>query len=374
MFDEHIRAFRTCQTCPSLCQSVCPVFINDGIKTHSPQGLMQLLNLVRKNKMDFDESIATEPYHCLDCRACTELCEHNIDVGSVMQAGRNEAYRQELAPKEINSFVERFHRHNNPFSRDLVKKLKNMLPKRYFNPNNSVVYFPSCSTVAKCPEIIKDTFSLFDKFQIDFVSLFADPIHCCGYPLLSCGAAYDFVDIAEINYHALKNYKTIITGCPVCAHVLKNIYAKYDFNLSRQVVTVNQFLKPYFKDMNYTVKKKVRSKVMFHDPCYLARYMDEYELPREMISRVSGYEPLEFHDNRKSCSCCGQGAAYPIVERERANQITKNRLEECYEKKANLLISQCPICLYKMREQSNKLVIKDVISYLNDCIEETSSS
>jgi len=330
---------------------------------------MQLFNNIRKKKLPFDETTAALAYQCTGCRACMDQCEHHIDVPQVLQHVRNEAVRQEIAPKEINDFIEKFHRHNNPFSRDLAHKLTKILPKKYFNPEASVVYFPSCTTLAKCPEIIKDTFSLFEKFKIDFVSLYTDPIHCCGYPLLCSGAEYDFVDLAEINFHSLKKYKTIITGCPVCVQTLKHTYAKYDFNLESQVITINQFLEPYLRDMNYTLKKRLRTKMMFHDPCYLARYLDESELPREMISQVSGYQAIEFHDNRNQCMSCGQGGAYNLVEKERAGEITQRRLTECHEKGVKTLISQCPICLYKMRESGNKLVVKDLISYLNDCIE-----
>lgn len=369
MFDELSKQIDMCSACPSLCQSACPVFQNDANKSHSPWGMMQVLGRVERSEMPFDASIAKMSYHCLTCRACTEQCEHNIDIAGILHHTRNLAVQNEIAPPEMHGFLEKFHRHNNPFSKDLLDKLSKLLPEKIFKKNSPTAYFASCTTIAKAPEVITDTFSLFEKLKIDFVSPYTDPIQCCGYPLYSAGAEYDFIDIAEINYHSLKSKKLIITGSPACAHTLKNTYARYDFNLEGQVMTINEFLKPYLKNINYKLKKTLRSKLLYHDPCYLSRYLGEIDLPREMISQMSGEAPMEFHDHGKCSSCSGQGGCYSIIEKEKADQITQSRLSECHEKKVNLVVTQCPTCLHKMRKNSKSLIIKDLISYLNDCIE-----
>lgn len=369
MFENHAKALETCSACPSLCQSACPVFMNDGNRSHSPWGLMQTMNRVRKKDLVFDENIAEFSYHCTLCKGCTQQCEHGIEIPPILEEARIEAVKQDLASKEVTGFLEKFHRHNNPFSKDLLHKLKQIVPAEVLEQQKQIVYFASCTTIAKCPEVVTDTFELFKKLKIDFVSLYADPIQCCGYPLISAGAEYDFIDIAEINYHTLKKYKFIVTGSPACAHTLKATYAKYDMDLGDKVITINQFLKPYLKNINYTLKKKVRTKLLYHDPCYLARYFNETELPREMIAQTSGQEVEEFFDHKKQTGCSGQGGCYSVTSKDHADEITKTRLIEAAEKKINTVVTQCPSCVYKMRKNSTKLVVKDLVSYLNDSIE-----
>lgn len=369
MFDEFSKDLDTCNSCPSLCQSACPVFVNDGNKSHSPWGIMQALNRVRKKQLPFDESMAALSYQCLTCKGCTTQCDHQIEIPPILQQARIHAVTEQLAPKEIKGFLSKFHRHNNPFSKDLLKKLHELLPTELFDQDHNTVYYSSCGTISKCPEVIKDTFSLFKKLKIDFVSPYQDPIQCCGYPLLSAGAEYDFIDLAEINFHALKKYKTIITGAPACAYTLKETYKKYDFHLPGQVITINEFLKPYLKNINYKVKKNIRTKLMYHDPCYLSRYLKQHDMPREIIGKVSGYPPIEFFENREKNMCAGQGGCYSITEKDKADEITQKRLNECYENKINTVITQCPTCIFKMKKNSKKMVIKDLVSYLNDCIE-----
>ncbi|MCP5464360.1 MAG: (Fe-S)-binding protein [Deltaproteobacteria bacterium] len=373
MFEDHAKALDTCLTCPSLCQSACPVFLEDSNRSHSPWGLMQTMNRVRRGQIPFDETVAEMSYHCVGCKGCTTQCEHGIEIPPVLEEARQKAVKSDILPSNIKGFVEKFHRHNNPFSKDLLKRLDEILPAQKKQKDPKAIYFASCTTISKTPEIISDTFSLLNKLKIDFVAPYREAIQCCGYPLLSAGAESDFVDLAEVNYHSLKKLPLIVSGSPACTYTLKTAYKKYHFDLEDKVISINEFLKPYLKNINFTLKKKLRTKLMLHDPCYSVRYLDEGLLMRELIAEVSGYPPGEFFDHQNSTSCSGQGGCYSVIEKERADRITKERLKECYEKDTRTVVTQCPSCVFKMRKNSKRIVVKDLVSYLNDCIEEALS-
>lgn len=371
MFDEFSSQLDLCSSCPKLCQSACPVVTHTGNESHSPWGLMQTMNMVRKGQIPFDEEVAALSYQCLTCRGCTDLCEHSNDVPAVMHEARKKAVDDDLAPSEISGFLGKFHKYNNPFSKDLLLKLESLVKEEYLESEFQNIYFPSCTTIAKATDVIQDTFQLFEKLKIDFVGVYPETIQCCGYPLIAAGMEQEFVDIAEINYHALKKYKTIISGSPACVYTLKETYKKYDFDLKDKVMTINQFIEPYLSNINFRLKKSFRTRVMYHDPCYLSRYLGEVDLPREMIGEVVGYEPLEFHHHGKQGGCSGQGGCYSVIAKDSSDEITKDYLEEVYERKENMIVTQCPSCIHKFRKNSRRLVVKDLISYLNDCIEGT---
>lgn len=369
MLEQFTKLMETCSACPKLCQSACPVAMEDGNEAHSPWGLMQTLNLVRKKSIPFNEEVARLAYQCTTCMACTSQCEHGNEIPPVLQEVRKLAVVENISPPEMSGFLAKFHKHNNPFSKDLLLKAKDILPKKYFEKESSTVYFPSCTTIAKTPDVVKDTFELFEKFKIDFVSVYPEAIQCCGYPLITGGMESDFVDLAEINFNAMKNYKTIVCGSPACVYTLQKTYKDYHFDLGKKVVTVNQFIEPYLHNINYKIKKNIRTKLMYHDPCYLSRYLKEADLPRELMSHVSGNQPIEFFSKKNCSSCSGQGGCYSIMEKENSDAIAKRRLEEVYDNNVQLLVTQCPSCIYKFRKNSNRLIVKDVVSYLNDSIE-----
>ena len=97
--------------------------------------------------------------------------------------------------------------------------------------------------------------------------------------------------------------------------------------------------------------------------------MDESDLIRELLSDVSGFAPQEFYENKECTSCSGQGACYALVNKSSADQITKKRLVEAKEKSIKTVVTQCPTCVYKMQQSQKTLDVKDVISFINDCIE-----
>ncbi|EKD41390.1 MAG: protein of unknown function DUF224 cysteine-rich region protein, partial [uncultured bacterium] len=363
MLEQFEKQLEHCTYCPKLCQSACPVGITDANEAHTSWGLMQTMNLVRRNELEFTPEVAELSYQCLTCRACTKQCDHGVDVPGVMQEVRKLAVARDIAPKEIMGYLSKFHRHNNPFSKDLLYKLKEILPQNYFEKDSSVVYFPSCTTISKCPEVIKDTFELFEKLKINFVSVYPETIQCCGYPLYAGGHIDEFIDVAEINYHALKKYKTIISGSPTCVYTLKETYKKFDMNIQSKVVTINEFISPYLNNINYKIKKNIRTKLMYHDPCYLSRYLGEVDLPRDMMSLISGYEPLEFYNHGEKSCCSGQGGCYSVINQGVSNEIAQKRMEEVYERNVSLLVTQCPSCIHKFRKNSQRLIVKDIISY-----------
>jgi len=135
------------------------------------------------------------------------------------------------------------------------------------------------------------------------------------------------------------------------------------------VVSINQFIEPYIHNINYRVKKNIRTRLMFHDPCYQTRYLNETDLPRELISQISGYQAMEFFNHGKKTQCSGQGGCFSIVSKNTSDEVAKERLAEVTEKKVQTLVTQCPSCVYKFRKNSRRLVVKDLISYLNDCVE-----
>ncbi len=358
-----------CSACPRLCQSACPVAMTGGNESHSPWGLMQTMNLVRKGVVEFDKKAAALSYQCLTCRACTTQCEHGNVIPPVLMEARKKAVELDLAPPEITGFLAKFHKYNNPFAKDLLYRLKQIVPSSCFEGDPSTIYYPSCTTIAKAPEVIRDTFDLFSKLKIEFVGVFPETIQCCGYPLLTAGMEDDFIDLAEINFHALKKYKTVVSGSPACVYTLQDIYPQYALGLNAKVLTINQFLEPYLHNINYTVRKNIRTKLMFHDPCYLSRYLKETELPRELIGQVSGVPPLEFYNHGEKGVCSGQGGCFSVVSKKISDAITHRHLEEVYDRGVQMVVTQCPSCVYKFKKNSKGLIIKDLVSYLNDCIE-----
>jgi Fe-S oxidoreductase len=149
---------------------------------------------------------------------------------------------------------------------------------------------------------------------------------------------------------------------------MKELYGRYHFSLGSRPMTMTQFLKPYLENANYTLNKKVTQRFMYQDPCYLGRYLGEYDTPRDLLTRTTSRAPLEFHDHREKSVCCGQGGCFSVTSLKSSDEISRRRLAEAKEKHVTTIVTHCPSCVSKFRKTSDGMQIVDIVSFLNEAI------
>jgi Fe-S oxidoreductase len=106
------------------------------------------------------------------------------------------------------------------------------------------------------------------------------------------------------------------------------------------------------------------TKTTFHDPCYLGRYNDVYNAPRDALAKA-GLVLLEMDRNRSDSFCCGAGGAQMWKEEEHGSQaVSVNRFSEAMATGASTLATGCPFCAIMMvdanTEAGQKMEVKDV--------------
>ena len=114
-------------------------------------------------------------------------------------------------------------------------------------------------------------------------------------------------------------------------------------------------------------KKTSKTRVSFHDPCYLGRGLDVYEEPRAVLTALAGVELVEMARNRKSSYCCGArsvGSYFP----DHATYMAKERLAEFEATGADILITACPHCkesFQKASPEGKKERIVDIVEFVD---------
>ncbi len=138
--------------------------------------------------------------------------------------------------------------------------------------------------------------------------------------------------------------KKLVTHCPHCFNTIKNEYPQFGgtFEIVHHSVLIERLvrdgrLKPVKKPEGVT-------KITYHDSCYIGRYNDVYEEPRNALSAIPGIELKEMARNRTTGMCCGAGGARVWMEEHRGQRINHVRVEQAMETGADTIAVACPFC------------------------------
>ena len=347
-----------CHSCPKLCRHACPVAWADQNEQTTPWGKMSAMLLADRGELPFNSETASLAYKCLTCHASTGACEMGNPVPETLLIYRTKAFQQGVAPTSVQQFAQGFQRFNNPYPQDLQGGLRRLFPEEFKRPNGKVVYLPGCTEIQFSPKTIRRTLDLFRQNGTS-LELYREPIQCCGYPLYAAGDLENFRELAEVNFQALKNYREVWSASPICLNTFKTVYSLHGLRLSAKFVHVAEKLVALLKTPYHRV-----TRVAYHDPCYLGRYLGIYEEPREVIERITGKAPLEFSRSREGSFCCGAGGLLPISSPETAEKITRERLNEYRRTGATCLVSGCPTCVRRFQEVDDKLEVRGLVDFV----------
>jgi Fe-S oxidoreductase len=169
------------------------------------------------------------------------------------------------------------------------------------------------------------------------------------------------------NVESLNNYgvKKIVTACPHCFHSLKNEYPQFGGNF--EVKHHTQFIEELITGGKIKLKKESeKHKVTYHDSCYLGRYNEVYDAPRNSLSKISGLDLVEMERNKSRGFCCGAGGGRMFLEDEEGGRINEERAKEALNTKSDTIASACPFCMTMMTdgvkhfEKSEEVTVKDI--------------
>jgi Fe-S oxidoreductase len=351
-----------CGFCPKDIE--CPAF-DDEIRWESSfaRGKVAIVHGMIKNpQLGFEESELAKDrlFSCTGCAHCYYICPSGVKVHEIIIAGRKLLVDANNYPDSHQEIIENIKKYKNPFgeksSRDQGwKDLKE-------NNNAETVYFPGCMAIYRTPEIALDSIELFRILGEDIKVLKNET--CCSGILYRIGHSYLLEEILKPMLDELHENppKQIIFTCPGCLTSFKNIFNSElgeKFNNSR-LLHFSQYLLEKISNLENLEEKirvllmdKIKTPIIWHDPCHLVRDLEIYEEPRKILNTLK-IPFIEFKQNRQDSNCCGSGSGVRSAYPELAEKTTLNRLKEIEELGAKTLLSACPFCEYQYLTVANK--------------------
>jgi Fe-S oxidoreductase len=164
----------------------------------------------------------------------------------------------------------------------------------------------------------------------------------------------------------------IVTIDPHAYNIFKNEYP--DFGLTAEVYHHTEILYELVRDGKLKPQYEVNETITFHDSCYLGRYNDVYDPPREILKAIPGVKLVEMERNHETGMCCGAGGGLMWMEEETGNRINVTRTEQAIAVNPSIISSGCPYCLTmlsdgtKAKEVEEKIGTYDVAEILEKAI------
>jgi Fe-S oxidoreductase len=154
--------------------------------------------------------------------------------------------------------------------------------------------------------------------------------------------------------------KKIVTIDPHAYNIFKNEYP--DFGLEAEVYHHTEVLYELVRDGKLVAKHAVNETITFHDSCYLGRYNDVYDPPREILKSIPGVKLVEMERNRDTGMCCGAGGGLMWMEEETGHRINVSRTEQALAVNPSVISSGCPYCLTMLSDGTKAKEVEETVS------------
>jgi Fe-S oxidoreductase/nitrate reductase gamma subunit len=325
-----------------------------------------------------------ELWDCTTCRACMEQCPVSIEhVPLIVEMRRNLVLEQSKFPQELVTLFNNLERNSNPYSfpassrADWAAAVGVPELAQVEDPSSlEIVYWVGCmsSFDARNQRVATALARIFAAAEVKFAILGKEE-GCSGDPARRAGNEYLYQILAQTNIDRLTQYqpRRIVASCPHCFNTLKNEYPQLGGNFD--VVHHSQFIQELIDAGRLQVPAGTLDQpgMAYHDPCYLGRYNQVYDEPRDVLNKVSGGF-VELPRCRDRGFCCGAGGARAFMEEKRGTRISHNRLNEAIGTDASGVAVACPFCVTMFEDGvralnvEERFAVRDIAEIVSDAL------
>jgi Fe-S oxidoreductase len=301
-------------------------------------------------------------WSCTTCRSCEENCPVMIThTDKIVDYRRRLVLMEGDYNPEIGTSLKNLENKSNPWGLSTGERgtwvAELGVPMLAEKKGAEWLYFMGCFAAYddRNKKVATAFMKLMQKAGVDFAVLGPEEA-CCGDPARRIGNEYLYQAQAQQNIDTFKQYgvKKIVTACPHCMNTIMNEYGQ--FGGSFEVVHHTQMLTQLVRDGKLVVPgNEERIRVVFHDSCYLGRYNQVYDEPRDILDALPGLDRQEAGRSRQNGFCCGAGGGLMFREEHIGERMNQVRIRQLQETQPELIASACPFCLVMMRDGVNEL-------------------
>ncbi|CAM4524659.1 Fe-S oxidoreductase [Paenibacillus endophyticus] len=333
-----------------------------------------------------------ELWACTTCRNCEEQCPvGNEHVDKIIDMRRHLVLMEGRLPSDGQRALQNIERQSNPWglpraeraawiaeceSRTGIRVPTMQELKQQGRKADVLLWAGSMGAYdMRSRRVLYDVVRLLKHAGVSFATLGHEE-RSSGDTARRIGNELLFQELCRENIETIGKYEIshIVTACPHTYNTLKNEYP--DFGLPQHILIEHhtELLAKLLANGSLKAVHAIDERVTVHDSCYLGRYNQTYEAPRDMLRAIPGVTTLEMERSRSNGMCCGAGGGLMWMEEHAGTRVNHARTAQALEVKPSVISSACPYCLTMMEDglkalgSDERVIARDVAELLAESV------
>lgn len=315
-----------------------------------------------------------ELWACTTCRNCEDQCPvANEHVDKIIDLRRYLVLTEGNVPQEASRYFQNIERQSNPWGLNRKERMN-------WRDERDDIEVPTVEEVCEFEYLFwVGSMGSYDKRSQKIVQSFAKIMNVAGikFAILGnkernsgdtarrMGNEFLFQQLCQENITNFQSYsvKKIVTIDPHAFNTFKNEYP--EFGLEAEVYHHTELIWKWIQDGLINPVKEVNEAIAYHDSCYLGRYNNIYDIPRQILSSIPGMKVLEMERNKQDSMCCGAGGGMMWIEEKQGKRINVERTEQALSVNPSMIGSNCPYCLTMLSDGTKAKDVEEQVKTMD---------
>lgn len=315
-----------------------------------------------------------ELWACTTCRNCEDQCPvGNEHVDKIIDLRRYLVMTEGSVPSDATRYFQNIERQSNPWGINRKERIKWREEREdiIVKTVNEVEDFDYLFWVGsmgsfdkRSQKIVQSFAKIMNLANIKFAIL-GNEERNSGDTARRMGNEFLFQQLCEENIMNFQKYgvKKIVTIDPHAYNTFKHEYP--EFGLEAEVYHHTELLWKWIQEGVINPSKEVSETIAYHDSCYIGRYNNIYDIPRQILHSIPGVQILEMDRNKTDSMCCGAGGGMMWMEETQGKRINVERTEQALRLNPTTIGSNCPYCLTMLSDGTKAKEVEDQVKTLD---------